>query len=195
MQGSPAAGMDMTTTTQARRSHVETMIAQVALGDRAAFDALYAATSGRLYAICLSVLKDRVEAEEALQDVYVSIWRAAGRYTVNALSPMTWLITVARNRAIDRLRARKGVAAVPEDAVDLPTPVPDGETHAIRAEQQQHLLECLDELDEDRATAVRGVYLEGMSYADMAQAQGVPLNTVRTWLRRSLMRLKDCVDR
>ena len=67
MQGSPAAGMDMTTTTQARRSHVETMIAQVALGDRAAFDALYAATSGRLYAICLSVLKDRVEAEEALR--------------------------------------------------------------------------------------------------------------------------------
>lgn len=170
------------------------MIARVAMGDRSAFDALYDATSGRLYAICLSVLKDRVEAEEALQDAYVSIWRAAGRYSANGLSPMTWLITVARNRAIDRLRARKGEAPM-EDGADVPAAALDGEASTIRAQMQQLLVECLDELGEDRARAVRGVYLEGMSYADMAKTQGVPLNTVRTWLRRSLMRLKDCVER
>lgn len=171
------------------------MIARVALGDRAAFDSLYAATSGRLYAICLSVLKDRVEAEEALQDAYVSIWRTAGRYTANGLSPMTWLITIARNRSIDRLRAGRGALAPAQDTADLSAPAPDGEASAIRAEQQQLLLDCLEQLEDDRANAVRGVYLEGMSYADMAEAQGIPLNTVRTWLRRSLMRLKDCVDR
>lgn len=187
---------DAITMTTAARSQVESMIARVALGDRAAFDNLYVATSARLYAICLSVLKDRTEAEEALQDVYVSVWQAAGRYAVNGLSPMTWLITIARNRSIDRLRARKGgatVAVTDDDALDLPAPIPDGETAAIRAQEQQLLLACLDQMEGDRARAVRGVYLEGMSYADMAAAQGIPLNTVRTWLRRGLIWLKDCV--
>ncbi|WP_284266955.1 sigma-70 family RNA polymerase sigma factor, partial [Roseicyclus amphidinii] len=87
------------------QEHLEGLIARVAMGDRAAFSALYAATSAKLFGICLRILKDRSLAEEALQEVYVKLWHRADRYRVTGHSPMTWLITVARNHAIDRLRA------------------------------------------------------------------------------------------
>lgn len=86
---------------------IESYIAKCALGDRSAFSALYTATSAKLFGVCLRVLGNQAEAEDALQDVFVKIWRNADRYQVNGLSPMTWLITIARNLAIDRLRARK----------------------------------------------------------------------------------------
>ena len=113
---------------EARRVELEEMIARVALADREAFDALYDATSAKLHAVCLSLLKDRPEAEETLQEVYVRIWQNAARYASNGLSPMTWLITIARNRSIDRLRARKSrPATAPAEAADA---VPSAEPGA-----------------------------------------------------------------
>lgn len=176
---------------------LEQMISRVALGDRAAFDALYDATSAKLHAVCLSLLKDRPEAEDVLQEVYVRVWRNADRYAVNGLSPMTWLITIARNRAIDRLRAHaaRPVAAPAEAAEGLVSSEPTPEAAAMRAQERSMLAECLAELGEPQAGAVRAVYLEGLSYADLADREGVPLNTLRSWLRRSLLRLRECVSR
>lgn len=180
-----------------RRLALEQMIARVALGDRAAFEALYDATSAKLHAVCLALLKDRPEAEDTLQEVYVRIWRNADRYAANGLSPMTWLIAIARNRAIDRLRARAArPATAPADAaLTLACDAPSPETAAMRAQERSLLAACLSELGEPQAAAVRAVYLEGLTYADLAQREGVALNTLRSWLRRSLMRLKDCVSR
>ncbi len=180
----------------AQRLKLEEMIARVALGDREAFDALYEATSAKLHAVCLSVLKDRPEAEETLQEVYIRIWQNAARYAANGLSPMTWLITIARNRSIDRLRARNArPATAPEGAaVQVPSGEPGPELAAIRAQERRMLDECLSKLQEPQANAVRAVYLEGVTYADLAKREGKPINTVRSWLRRSLLRLKDCVS-
>ncbi|MWD29077.1 sigma-70 family RNA polymerase sigma factor, partial [Aquicoccus sp. SCR17] len=86
---------------------IEGLIARVALGDRSSFAELYTLTSAKLFGICLRVLDNRSEAEDALQEIFVKIWRNADKYRANGLSPMTWLITVARNHAIDRLRARR----------------------------------------------------------------------------------------
>jgi RNA polymerase sigma-70 factor, ECF subfamily len=179
-----------------RRKELEDLIARVALGDRAAFDGLYDATSAKLHAVCLSVLKDRPEAEETLQEVYIRIWQNAARYSANGLSPMTWLITIARNRAIDRLRSRSAAPATApaEAAAVLPSAEPGPETATIRAQERQMLDECLAQLAEPQAGAVRAVYLEGITYADLAEREGKPINTVRSWLRRSLLRLKDCVS-
>lgn len=179
-----------------RRQALEQMIARTALGDRAAFDALYEATSAKLHAVCLSLLKDRSEAEETLQEVYVRVWRSADRYVVNGLSPMTWLITIARNRAIDRLRARNGqpASAPAEMAEALASPDPGPEEQLILSQQRRLLEGCLDEMGEAQALALRAVYLEGASYADIARTAGAPLNTVRSWLRRGLLRLKECVS-
>nr|WP_318272570.1 sigma-70 family RNA polymerase sigma factor [Paracoccus saliphilus] len=181
--------------TQARLTELEQLISRVAIGDRTAFDALYDATSAKLHAVCLSVLKDRPEAEETLQEVYIRVWQSAARYASNGLSPMTWLITIARNRAIDRLRSRSArPATAPEDAAaTVPSSEPSPETATILAQERRMLHECLAQLGGPQAGAVRAVYLEGVTYADLAAREGMPINTVRSWLRRSLLRLKDCV--
>ncbi len=180
----------------AQKAQIERLIARTAQGDREAFEALYQATSARLHAVCLSVLHDRPEAEETLQEVYIRIWQGAARYAVNGLSPMTWLITIARNRAIDRLRARGSrPAPAPEDAAaQVACPAPGPEDAAIMAQQRRMLDDCLAHLAAPQEGAVRAVYLEGLSYADLAHREGLPINTVRSWLRRSLLRLKDCVS-
>lgn len=179
-----------------RHTQIEALIARTALGERLAFDALYDATSAKLLSVCLSVLKDRPEAEEALQETFIRIWNNAGRYAVNGLSPMTWLITIARNCSIDRLRRRKGgPAPAPLDLADsVASPAPGPEEQTIMNQQRDRLQSCLDEIGEPHADAVRAVYLEGASYADLAKAADAPLNTVRSWLRRGLLQLKDCVS-
>ncbi|WP_108501053.1 sigma-70 family RNA polymerase sigma factor [Paracoccus indicus] len=182
--------------TDARRTELERLISRISLGDRDAFDALYDATSAKLHAVCLSVLRDRPEAEETLQEVYIRVWQSASRYASNGLSPMTWLITIARNRSIDKLRARKSrPSTAPEDAAAaLPCDAPSPESATIMAQERRMLDECLARLADAQAGAVRAVYLEGVTYADLAQREGMPINTVRSWLRRSLLRLKDCVS-
>lgn len=188
--------MGVATDRQADRDAVEALLARIARRDRGAFGALYDATSGRLFAVCLSVLRDRAEAEETLQEVYLRVWDHAGRYAVNGLSPMTWLIAIARNRSIDRLRsrARRSAPSGPiELAEGVACPSPSPEEAAIAEGQRARLAECLGQLDEGRADAVRAVYLRGATYDEVARGAGIPVNTVRTWLRRSLLRLRDCV--
>ena len=110
------------------RSDIEEMIARIALRDRDAFSRLYSATSAKLFGICLRVLNNRAEAEEALQDVYIRIWHKADAYRAGGYSPMTWLITLARNIAIDKLRARKAPAEDIDEARDIAAagPTPEG---------------------------------------------------------------------
>ena len=174
---------------------VESMILRIADGDRGAFMSLYDATSAKLFGVCLRVLNDRADAEDVLQEVFVKVWRNAERYTVNGLSPMTWLITVARNAAIDRLRTRKAVTEDTEVAEQMPASGPTPEASAIAASEAKRITACLGELEDDRADAVRGAYLDGQTYQELADKFDVPLNTMRTWLRRSLQKLKECMSR
>jgi len=177
------------------RTEIETLIGRIALKDRAAFDALYAATSAKLFGVCLRVLSKRAAAEDAMQDTFVKIWNNADRYSANGLSPMTWLITIARNTSIDRLRRRrKGHMDVDTPGLELVAPGPSPEQSAVAASEASKLVACLDSLSEDRGAAVRGAYLDGESYADLATRFSVPLNTMRTWLRRGLISLRDCMS-
>ncbi|HWV97252.1 MAG TPA: sigma-70 family RNA polymerase sigma factor [Xanthobacteraceae bacterium] len=171
------------------------LIARVALKDRAAFDLLYRATSAKLFGVCLRVLSDRTDAEEALQEVFVKIWTKADRFVVSELSPISWLVAIARNHAIDRLRARGQRTATIDEASEVADARPGPEAQAIADGERDRLGACLEELDAERAAAVRGAYLNGDSYAELAEQFSVPLNTMRTWLRRSLMKLKECLER
>ncbi|WP_422074495.1 sigma-70 family RNA polymerase sigma factor [Tranquillimonas rosea] len=181
-----------------RIAEIETLIGATAQGDRESFLRLYDATSAKLFGVALRVLNDRGDAEEALQDAFLKIWRNAGRYAANGLSPMTWLITVVRNTAIDRLRTRKARRDATDD-VDAVAELPDGgptpEAAVIAASEGARVHDCLGELDGDRADAVRGAYFDGLTYQDLADRHEVPLNTMRTWLRRSLQKLKECLTR
>lgn len=173
---------------------IERLILATAEGDRAAFLSLYDATGAKLFGVCLRVLRDRAEAEDVLQEIFLKVWRNADRYKANGYSPMTWLITVARNGAIDRLRARKARGTTTDLAEELPDQRPTPEAAAIAASEQARVHRCLDELNPDRAGAVKGAYLDGLTYQELATRYSVPLNTMRTWLRRSLQTLKDCLS-
>jgi RNA polymerase sigma-70 factor (ECF subfamily) len=170
------------------------LIVRVSIRDRAAFDLLYRRTSATLFGVCLRVLRDRAEAEEALQEVFVKVWTRADRFAASDLSPITWLVAIARHHAIDRLRSRRERPAGIEAAA-VADQTPDPEAQAIAGGERDRIHRCLEELDDDRAAAVRAAYLGGDSYAELAERHSVPLNTMRTWLRRSLMKLRECLER
>lgn len=176
-------------------SQLEDLIAKTSLGDRRAFSALYDATSAKLFGVALRILKDRAGAEDVLQETYMKIWRYAGRYAANGTSPMTWMITIARNTAIDRLRRWRATETVDETADPLPDRGPTPEQTAVARSEAARITSCLAELEDDRAQAVRWAYLDGFSYADISTRLDKPLNTIRTWLRRSLISLRECMSR
>ena len=174
---------------------ISKLIVRVSMKDRAAFDLLYRQTSAKLFGVCLRVLNDRAEAEEALQEVFVKIWTKADRFAVSELSPISWLVAIARNHSIDRVRARRPSAASIDTALDIADQAPSPEAMAMAGGENERIHRCLEELEQDRAAAVRGAYLKGESYAELAERHGVPVNTMRTWLRRSLMKLRECLER
>lgn len=176
---------------------IETIIGRVALKDRRAFAMLYDRTSAKLFGICLRILGDRAAAEDALQEAYVKIWQRADRFSAGRASAMAWLCAIARNQAIDVVRSRRaGVGTVELEAANaLSDPAAGPERLAVAADDGRRIELCLAELDGERASAVRGAYVEGLSYQELATRHGVPLNTMRTWLRRSLIKLRECLER
>jgi RNA polymerase sigma-70 factor (ECF subfamily) len=170
------------------------LIARVALRERQAFRVLYNRTSSKLFGVCLRILKNRSEAEEALQEVYVKVWHRADSYVRSGYSPISWLVAVARNHCLDMLRARKPLSEDIEQALDVADAGATPEEAAVQGGERARIDSCLGQLEAEKADAVRGAYLEGFSYEQLAARHGVPLNTMRTWLRRSLIRLKECLS-
>jgi RNA polymerase sigma-70 factor (ECF subfamily) len=170
------------------------LIARCAAQDRAAFRTLYRDSSAKLMGVLLRILKERAEAEDALQEVFTRVWLRAGRYDTSKGRGMTWLVAIARNLAIDRLRARPESAD--DEGLDLVADhAPRAETRLVAAGEARRVADCFDTLEPERAAAVRGAYLNGRSYHELAAEHAVPLNTMRTWLRRSLLKLRECLDR
>ena len=174
------------------------MIIRVARGERAAFDLLYLAVSGQLFGLCLRVLRGRQLAEDALQEAWIKIWRNAPAYERTGTSPMAWLVTLTRNVAIDRLRSERTAPTTKAGDIGdarLSAPDPDPARVAEARGELRRLADCLAELPPDRSAVLRGAYLDGASYVELAEGFSVPLNTMRSWLRRGLIALKECMDR
>ncbi len=170
------------------------LMARIAAQDRAAFRDLYAAASAKLFGVSLRILGNRSEAEDALQDVFTRIWLRAARFDPEKGRAMTWLITLARNHAIDRIRTRQETQADEGEAEALVDARPGVEAGLVAKGEARRVIDCLDQLDPDRRAAVQGAYLGGLSYQDLSEKFDVPLNTIRTWLRRSLLRLRECLE-
>ncbi len=170
------------------------LIAATGRADRAAFRALYSAASAKLFGVALRILKDRSEAEDAVQEVFTRVWLNARRYDANRARGMTWLIAIARNHAIDRLRARPAPAADDSAIANVADGNPGPEARTVARGEAKRIAECFDLLEPARAAAVRGAYLNGLSYEDLSRHHDVPLNTMRSWLRRGLQKLKECLE-
>ena len=165
-------------------------------GDRDALRDIYDATHAKLFGICLRILNDRKEAEDALQDVYITLMRRADRFDPTRASPISWLATFARNRAVDRLRTgkvRSGAVGV-EAAYDLPDAAPLADAQLIDAERTARIRHCLDELEDPPRGDIREAFLDGATYAALAKRQDVPLGTMKSRIRRGLAQLRTCME-
>lgn len=130
-----------------------------------------------------------------MQELYTRVWLRAGRFDASRGRGMTWMIALARNLAIDRIRARRDTTS-DETVLDaLVDAAPRAETRMIAMGEARRVSDCFATLEPAQADAVRGAYLSGLSYLDLAARHGVPLNTMRTWLRRSLLKLRECLER
>lgn len=171
------------------------LLSRIAAQDRAALSELYAATSAKLMGVMIRMLRDRAEAEDAVQEVFIRIWLRAGRYDPAKGRGMTWMIAVARNLALDRLRRRTEDQAPEHAAKAIVDPSPTAESRLIAMGEAGRVADCFDQLEPEKAQALRGAYLSGLSYVALSERHKVPLNTMRTWLRRGLISLKECLDK
>ncbi|SAL76188.1 sigma-24 (FecI-like) [Caballeronia peredens] len=177
-----------------RRERVNRLLADVATGNEQAFAELYRETSGRVFGVIVRMIHDRGEAEDILQEVYASAWRRADSFDPARGSAITWLITLGRNRTIDRLRQHReelfGDDEAPDIADDAPTPAAAAES----SEERRRLEQCMDRLEPQQKRAVREAFFTGATYNELAQRLAVPLGTMKSWIRRSLMQLKTCLE-
>ena len=162
-------------------------------GDLAAFKTVYAATCVKLYGIIVRILGRADVADEVLQEVYVRVWQRAGDFDRASSSPITWLATIARNRALDE--ARRGTMRSLDDFPELlQLPSEDNPAANIeRSEELRRLYACLDGLEPEKKEIVLLVYYHGMTREEISIRYKRPAATVKTWLRRSLAQLKDCL--
>ena len=190
----------------ARSQALAALISRVALGDRAAFASLYRETAGHLFAVVLRIQTDRGQAEELLQDVYVSVWRAAQGFDARRAQPMTWMIAIARHRAIDSLRrvqaAPRTVTLGDGDDGDGTDPLDRLQSEGAGpldllqgAVERREITRCVGELTPAQRQCVALTYYQGLSHAEVAEQLSRPLGTVKAWVRRALLALRDCLAR
>ena len=182
---------------EARRRQLNAAIRRAAGGDRAALRLVYDMTAAKLFGVCLRILNDRSEAEDVLQEVYLTVWRKAASFDEARASPITWLVAIARNRAIDRVRSVSAArASAPiEAADDVPDPAPLAAQALETAQENRRLYSCLEELEMRQSAAIRAAFMDGLTYDELAERQGVPLGTMKSWIRRGLAKLRACLER
>jgi RNA polymerase sigma factor (sigma-70 family) len=180
---------------QAARAILVEALVRTGEEDRDAFRTVYRLTSAKLFGICLRICEDRQGAEDVLHDVYLTIWHRAGAYQPGRASPISWLATIARNRAIDwRRRHGRARIAPGADADAMPDPAAAQDDALIADEQRARLHDCLETIEARQRGAIRSAFFGGLTYAELAVVQAVPLGTMKSWVRRGLLALRGCLD-
>ena len=190
-----------------RSRDLSALLARAGLGDRAAFATLYERTSSHLLAVVLRINRDRAHAEDILQEVYVNVWRAAQSFDAAQSQPLTWLTSIARNRAIDSLRRQQTqpqlqtfhtTSTNDDEDPDVYDTVADDAAGPLdllsRASDARALSHCLQGLSAQQRQSVALAFYDGLSHAEVAEKLRQPLGTVKSWVRRALQSLKTCLE-
>ncbi len=167
------------------------LLARAGAGDAESFRKFYDRTSAKLFGIIVRILVERGEAEDVLQEVYVTVWRKAAEFDASRASPITWAATIARNRAIDRIRARASRPSSPlDDAMEVRDTRPAADALIDTATDAARVHAALAGLDPHHAAAIRSCYFEGITYEALAEREGIPIGTLKSWVRRGLLRMR-----
>lgn len=190
-----------------RSKELAQLLARAGLGDRQAFKRLYDLSSAHVYAVVLRIQRDRDTAEDLLQEIYVSVWKAAAHFDAAQAQPLTWLTHIARNKAIDSLRRAQtqprteSLHAGDDDDGDaglddrLADESPGPAALLEQASDARQLAHCMQGLSAQQRQSVALAFFDGLSHAEVAEQLREPLGTVKSWVRRALMSLKNCLER
>ena len=172
------------------------LLAQAGLGNRAAFADLYEATKSKLFAVSLRIVRERHIAEEVLQDSFVNIWNNATKYAAGQSAPMTWMTAIVRNRSLDIVR-RPFLEVQDEDdffAINMEDERPGPDDQLVASRDQAKIEHCMKGLDGEQKQTISLAFFQGLSHSEVASHLGKPLGTVKTHIRRGLLKLKGCLE-
>jgi len=170
------------------------LLAAVANGDAAAFERLYEATRAKLYGVVLRILGRPELADEVIQETYLKVWKMADQFDPSVASPITWMVAMARNRAIDIVRRKPELSIEDEpEAMAVAAEIPAPLARREMTEELKRLLTCLARLDPEKQRIVLLAYYSGWSRDQLARKLDIPVNTIKTWLRRSLLEIRHCM--
>jgi RNA polymerase sigma-70 factor (ECF subfamily) len=177
------------------QAELVSLIAATADGDQQAFERLYAATRGKLYGIIFRIMRNAELADEVMRESYLHIWRNARDFDAQRGSPLAWMIAIGRNRAVDVMRRRTENSPGEEPAATDAAP---GNLEPLNPREMtpelKRLLVCLGALEADRRNLLVLAYYDGLSREELAARFERPINTVKTWLRRSLIEIRECLE-
>ncbi|OON64579.1 RNA polymerase subunit sigma [Massilia sp. KIM] len=191
----------MTTDTDTNE-RLRRLLGRVALGDAAAFRSLYDASSAKLFGFAQRILKKHELAEEALQEGFVSIWHAAAAYQPHLAAPMTWMATIVRNKALDIYRRQVDLDAMADVdgarfeadlALALQEPGAGPQEHAELSREARALAWCMSTLEAKQRQAIGMAYYHELSHSEVSDRLSLPIGTVKTWIRRGLEKLRNCL--
>lgn len=189
-----------------RSQELAQLLSRIGLGDRTALADLYGLTAAHLFAVVLRIHPQRAQAEEVLQEVYLNVWRAAASYEAAQSQPLTWLTSIARNRAIDSVRRARAQPQFPDSAIPSdedqdrdvydthPDPGPGPAELMQRATEARLLQRCIARLSAEQQQSLALAYFQGLTHSEVAAQMGQPLGSVKSWVRRGLMALKECLE-
>ncbi|WP_432589603.1 sigma-70 family RNA polymerase sigma factor [Streptomyces sp. HD1123-B1] len=182
-------------TNPSARPDLEELMARVARGDQEAFSAVYDVVAAPVLGVVRGVLRDRAQSEEVTQEVLVEVWRTAARYRRDRGTAVNWILTLAHQRAVDRVRSVEASAARDHRAALLDrTPEFDEVSEQVEARlEHEQVRRCLRTLTELQRQSVTMAYYRGLTYREVAELLALPLGTVKTRLRDGLIRLRDCL--
>lgn len=175
------------------------LLSATAQGDQKAFAELYRTTAGKLYAISYQMLQRRDWAEDVVQEAFVRIWHSAGDYQQEKGTVLTWMISIARYRALDILRSpqarTRNTSPEDDESATAGDDADSPESTLLQKRERVRIDECMDHLGEDQRQAIQLAYFRGYTHGEVCLHLDTPLGSVKSWIRRGLERLKRCLEK